>query len=103
MSRLTTDINDTGGKFAAGVNCTSSTFLPIVSKTPVANNGNNIRVLTAESDLKAKIYLYCMLTILPKVSLSCEYLRKFSIKFETALMVYSGAWGNVPVVPFSRT
>ncbi len=42
--------------------------LPIVSKTPVANNGNNIRLLTADSDLKAKIYLYCMLAILPKVS-----------------------------------
>jgi hypothetical protein len=24
-----------------------------------------------------------------------EYLRKFSKKFETALMVYSGAWGNL--------
>ncbi len=27
-------------------------------------------------------------------TLSCEYLRKFSKKFETALMVQSGAWGN---------
>ncbi len=28
-------------------------------------------------------------------TLSCEYLRKFSKKFETALMVYSGAWGKL--------
>jgi hypothetical protein len=27
--------------------------------------------------------------------LSCEYLRKFSKKFETALLVYSGAWGKL--------
>ena len=26
---------------------------------------------------------------------SCEYLREFSKKFETALMVYSGAWGKL--------
>ncbi len=29
-----------------------------------------------------------------RCTLSCEYLRKFSQKFETALMVYSGAWGK---------
>jgi hypothetical protein len=27
--------------------------------------------------------------------LSCEYLRKFLKKFETAQMVYSGAWGKL--------
>jgi hypothetical protein len=27
--------------------------------------------------------------------LSCEYLSKFSKKFETALTEYSGAWGNL--------
>ncbi len=27
--------------------------------------------------------------------MSCEYLREFSKKFETALMVYSGAWGKL--------
>jgi hypothetical protein len=38
---------------------------------------------------------------LPPVSLhrwqtfSCEYLRKFSKKFETALMLYSGDWGKL--------
>ncbi len=28
-------------------------------------------------------------------TLSCEYLRAFSKKFETALLVYSGAWGKL--------
>ncbi len=33
---------------------------------------------------------------LPPVStLSCEYLREFSEKFETTLMVNSGAWGKL--------
>jgi hypothetical protein len=27
--------------------------------------------------------------------LSCEYLREFSKKFETTLMVYSEAWGKL--------
>jgi hypothetical protein len=32
--------------------------LPPVSTTPVANNGSNIRLLTSESKLERKIYLY---------------------------------------------
>jgi hypothetical protein len=33
---------------------------------------------------------------LPPVStFSCEYLREFSKKFETALMIYSGDWGKL--------
>jgi hypothetical protein len=28
-------------------------------------------------------------------TLSCEYLREFSKKFETGLLVYSGAWGKL--------
>jgi hypothetical protein len=39
-----TSIVDTGGKFAAGVNDTGGN-LRMVSMTPVANNGNNIRLL----------------------------------------------------------
>ncbi len=31
----------------------------------------------------------------PVANLSCEYLRAFSKKFETALMVYSGDWGKL--------
>jgi hypothetical protein len=44
---------DTGGKFAIGVNDTAGVNLsttpvanlPLMSMTPVANNGNNIRLL----------------------------------------------------------
>jgi hypothetical protein len=31
----------------------------------------------------------------PQCTLSCKYLREFSKKLETALMVYSGAWGKL--------
>ncbi len=34
-------------------------------------------------------FLYFLQTV------SCEYLREFSKKFETALMVYSGDWGKL--------
>jgi hypothetical protein len=40
-----TGVNNTGGKFAAGVN-DGGGKLPSVSTTPVANNGNNIRLQT---------------------------------------------------------
>ncbi len=47
--KFATDVNDTGGKFAAGINDTGGNLPPVsttpVSKTPVANNGNNIRLL----------------------------------------------------------
>ncbi len=52
--KFATGVNDTGGKFAAGVNdaggklllvsTTLAANLPPVSLTPVANNGNNIRL-----------------------------------------------------------
>jgi hypothetical protein len=55
---------DTGGKFAAGVNdaggkwppvsTTPAANLPPVSLTPVANIGNNIRLLTPESELEGQ-------------------------------------------------
>ncbi len=32
---------------------------------------------------------------LPPVSLTCEYLREFSKKFEMTLTSFSGAWGKV--------
>ncbi len=44
---------DTGGKFAAGINDTVGN-LPPVSTTPVANNGNNIRLLRPQSELDVK-------------------------------------------------
>jgi hypothetical protein len=42
--KFATGVNNTSGKFAAGVNNTGDN-LPLVSMTPVANNGNNIRLL----------------------------------------------------------
>jgi hypothetical protein len=40
----TTGINDSGGKFAKGINNTGGNF-PLVSMTLMANNGNNIKLL----------------------------------------------------------
>jgi hypothetical protein len=54
--KFATGVNDTSSKFATGVNdaggklptvsTTPETNLPPVSTTPVANNGNNIGLLT---------------------------------------------------------
>jgi hypothetical protein len=49
------DVNDAGGK------------LPPVSTTPVANNGNNIRLQTPESELEGKNLYKCVLYY-PKVT-----------------------------------
>ncbi len=57
---------DTGGKFASGVNDTGGKFAKII-----------------------KIFQFEDFCHLPPVS--CE----FSKKFETALLVYSGAWGKL--------
>ncbi len=43
--KLATGVNNIGGKFATGVNDAGGK-LPLVSTTPVANNGNNIRLQT---------------------------------------------------------
>jgi hypothetical protein len=43
--KFATGVNDTGGKFATGFNDAGGK-LPPVSTTPVANNGNNIRLQT---------------------------------------------------------
>jgi hypothetical protein len=60
-------------KFAAGVVDTRGN-LPLVSLTPVAN-------------LPPVSYRWCTLT--------CEYFREFSKKFEMTLVLFSGAWGKV--------
>ncbi len=41
--KFATGVNDTGGKFATGVNDAGGK-LPLVSTTPEANNGYNIRL-----------------------------------------------------------
>jgi hypothetical protein len=58
----------TGVKFAARVVDTGGNF-PLASSTPVAN--------------------------LPSVSLTFEYLRKFSKIFKMTLVLFSGAWGKI--------
>jgi hypothetical protein len=71
-SRCTTGVNDTGGKFATGgklplVSTTPAANLPPVSTIPAANNGNNIRLLTPESELEGKNLYICFLYY-PKVT-----------------------------------
>jgi hypothetical protein len=82
-SRCTTGVNDTGGKFATGVSDTGGKFaagindaggkmppgsnLPPVSLTPLANNGNNIRLLTPKSEFEGKNLYICFLYY-PKVT-----------------------------------
>ena len=56
-----TSVVDTGGKFATGINDTAAN-LP-----PVANNGNNIRLQTHESELEGKNLYICFLYY-PKVT-----------------------------------
>jgi hypothetical protein len=51
-----------------------------VSLTPVANNGNNIRLQTPESELEGKNLYICFL---------------YRYLFEMILMLLSGAWGKV--------
>ncbi len=108
-SRLTTGINDTGDKIAAGINDTG---------------GNQWDYNKAADTLKwtwRQKCIYSMLTLLYKgvptkllkffwlkiffichrcqrhrwSTLSCEYLREFPKKFETVLLGYSGAGGNL--------
>jgi hypothetical protein len=64
--KFATGVNDTGGIFAAGINGAGGK-LPPVSTTPVANNGNNIRLQTTESELEGKNLYICFLCY-PKVT-----------------------------------
>ncbi len=71
-----TCVVDTGGKFAAGVNdaggklppvsTTPAANLPPVSLTTMANNGNNIRLLTPESELEGKNLYIHMFPLQPR-------------------------------------
>ncbi len=79
-SRCTTGVNDTGGKLslvsttpAANLPPVSTTRrqilppVPLVLLTPVANNGNNFRLQTPESELEGKNLYICFLYY-PKVT-----------------------------------
>jgi hypothetical protein len=75
--KFATGVNDTGAKFVAGVNdaggnlppvsTTPAAKFPPVSLTPMANNGNNITLLTPESELEGKT-LYIRFLYYPKVT-----------------------------------
>jgi hypothetical protein len=79
-----TSVNDTGGKFAAGVVDTSGN-LPPASLTPAANFP---LVSTTQGELVAKFAAGVIDT-------GGKFLREFSKKFEMILMLLSGAWGKV--------
>ncbi len=64
--KFATGVNDTGSKFAAGVN-NAVGKLPPVSMTLAANNGNNIRLQTPESEFEDKNVYICFLYY-PKVT-----------------------------------
>jgi hypothetical protein len=66
----TADVADTGGKFSGNVVAPAANFplvflIPVANLPPVANNGNNIRLLTPQNELDECTY---MLTLLPKGS-----------------------------------
>jgi hypothetical protein len=67
-SRCTTGINNTCDKLAVGVNYTElsmalatkfATTVTLVPLTTVANNGNNIRLLTPFSEIEGKNLSIC--------------------------------------------
>jgi hypothetical protein len=66
----TAGVADTGGKFTGGVVAPAANFplvflIPVANLPPVANNRNNIRLLTLQNELDECTY---MLTLLPKGS-----------------------------------
>jgi hypothetical protein len=76
-----TGVTDTGGKFAAGVVDTGGKIAASINNT----GGKLATGINSTSETGGKICRRCR----------CEHLREFSKKFETALMVYSGAWGKL--------
>ncbi len=63
-----------------------SNYLPPVSITPVANLPP-VSLIPVAICCRCRWHRWCTLT--------CEYLREFSKKFEMILMLLSGAWGKV--------
>ncbi len=117
-----TGVNYTGGKFATGINDTGGKFCHRYRWCCWywwKMMGTISDCWHHKVNLKEKTYLYvnsiarsCSKKIIKTLwlkiffichwcqrhqwcTLSCEYLREFSKKFETALMVYSGAWGKL--------
>ncbi len=100
------------------LSCTRKRSVSRQSMTPVANNGNTIRLLTGimwiyefihvyvdSATQRCNIFLFFYFLIEDFwichrcqrhqwCTLSCDYLREFSKNFETVLTGYSGAGGN---------
>ncbi len=75
VEKFAAGVADTGGKFAAGVVDTGGNFA-----AGVIDTGGKFAT-------RCRWYRWCTLT--------CDYLREFSKKFETVLMQYSGAGGKL--------
>ncbi len=98
--KLAAGVVDTGGNLPP-VLLTPAANLPPVLLTPVANLppvSTTLVKLVAKFaagvvDNRRQICHRCCWYRWS--TLSCEYLREFSKKFETALMVYSGPWGKL--------
>jgi hypothetical protein len=87
---LATGVVDTGGKLppvslTLAANFLLAFFIPVANLPPVT---------TTLAKLVAK-FAACVLDTDGGCTLTCEYLRKFSGKFETVLMGYSGAGGKL--------
>jgi hypothetical protein len=79
---------------AAGVVDTGGN-LPLVSLTPAATGGKYANTRETGGKICHHCSWYRLQICHWWSTLSCEYFRKFSKKFETALVVYSGAWGKL--------
>ncbi len=99
----TTGINDTGGKFATRIVDTSGQFSTGINNTSETGGKICSRCRWYQRHLELRISARIFKKIqnggkfAPDVNdtLSCEYLREFLKKFETALMVYTqGLGGN---------
>jgi hypothetical protein len=65
--KFATGVKDSGGKFAAGGKLPPVSTTPASNLPPVANNGNNIKLQTPESELEGK-NLYICFHYYPKVT-----------------------------------
>ncbi len=93
-------IVDTGGKFATGINNTSETGGKICRRRrwywwQICRRSCWYRPQFCRRCRWHRWQICHRCRWYRWSTLSCEYLREFSKKFETALMVYSGAWGKL--------
>ncbi len=89
VEKFATGIVDTGGKFATGINNTSEIGGKICRRPHWYRQQFCRRCRWHRWQIchRCRWYRWCTLT--------CDYLREFSKKFETVLMQYSGAGGKL--------